>query len=363
MFKVQDSRSGIPSRQRHTRRSERKPKGRRAADQFGFCSNGRSDRKYRQTVITMYKNRQETVAIADPNLAPFLQAAIGTRYRLVQLGTAPNPGLYLARAVIVDGSRPFDKSVCDAMPNLGLIACFNTGYDGVDVNWARGHGIIVTHARNVNHEDVADFTIGQILNIFRKISIGSRWIQDGEWQSGKRLMTTSISGLHLGIVGLGSIGQALARRADVMRMVTSWWAPHDNPYVSWPKASDLIELSGWSDVLVVAANATEANRGLISGRIINALGPRGVLINVARGSLVDEDAVVEALRQGALGAAALDVFQEEPVSLGRWGNVPNMYLSPHIAGVTDLALSSMAALVVANLDAFFLGKPVLTAAA
>ncbi|MDI7861846.1 2-hydroxyacid dehydrogenase [Rhizobiaceae bacterium n13] len=249
------------------------------------------------------------------------------------------------------------------MPNLGLIACFNTGYDGIDVDWARSRGVVVTHALNVNHEDVADFAIGQILNIYRKISDGSRWVSDGEWQSNKRLMTTSLAGLRLGIVGLGSIGQALARRADVMRMATSWWAPREKPDVPWPRAPSLIELARWSDVLVISARAGEDNRGLISRSVIEALGPRGTLVNVSRGSLVDEDAVIDALRCGALAAAALDVYQKEPTSPTRWSDVPHAFLSPHIAGVTDLALRRMAALVVANLDAFFNGEPVLTAAA
>ncbi|KQV70257.1 NAD(P)-dependent oxidoreductase [Rhizobium sp. Root1220] len=311
----------------------------------------------------MDKDLRKTVVLASPHLAPFLKEALDGRYRLVDFGpTPPKPGSSGARAVIVDGSRPFDKRWYEAMPNLGLVACFNTGYDGIDVADAHRRGIVVTYARNVNHEDVADFAIGQILNIYRKISDGSRWVNDGEWQSGKRLITTSLSGLRLGIVGFGSIGQALARRADVMGMVTSWWAPSDKPDVPWRKASDLIELARWSDVLVVAASADEDNRGLISAQVIEALGPQGALINVARGTLVDEDAVISALRRGALAAAALDVYQQEPTSAGRWSDVPHAFLSPHIAGVTDLALSRMAALVGANLDAFFNGEPVLTAA-
>jgi lactate dehydrogenase-like 2-hydroxyacid dehydrogenase len=246
------------------------------------------------------------------------------------------------------------------MPNLGLIACFNTGYDGIDINWARKRGIIVTHARDVNHEDVADFVVGQILNIYRKISAGSRWVRDGEWQSGGRLMTRSIAGIRLGIVGLGSIGHALARRADALRMVTSWWAPREKPDVPWPRASSLIELARGSDVLVVTASADEHNRGLINASVLQALGSHSVIINVARGSLVDEDAVIDALRRGVLGAAALDVYQDEPASPKRWADVPHTFLSPHIAGVTDLAVSRMAALVRANLDAFFDGEPLPT---
>jgi hydroxypyruvate reductase len=312
-------------------------------------------------MIQTNRDSREAVALAHPYLAPFLEGAIGVRYRIVELALPlPEPGSCLARAIIVDGSRPFDKSWYAAMPNLGLIACFNAGYDGVDVDWAGKRGIIVTHGRNINHEDVADFAVGQILNIYRKISAANRWVRDGEWQSGRRLMTRSIAGLRLGIVGLGSIGQALARRADALRMVTCWWAPHDSPGVPWPRASSLIELARGSDVLVIAASANERNRGLISKSVLQALGSQGVIINVARGSLVDEEAVIDALRRDALCAAALDVYQDEPTVPDRWADVPNTFLSPHIAGVTDLAVSRMAALVCANLDAFFDGEPVPT---
>jgi hydroxypyruvate reductase len=311
--------------------------------------------------MEMDMDSRDSVALAHPDLAPLLQEAISARYRIVELASlSSKPGSHLVRAVIVDGGRPFDKSLYAVMPNLGLIACFNAGYDGVDIDWTRKHGIVVTHARDVNHEDVADFAVGQILNIYRKISAGSRWVRDGEWQSGRRLMTRSIAGLRLGIVGLGSIGHALARRADALRMVTSWWAPRDQPGVPWPRASSLIELARESDVLVVAASADERNRGLISASVLQALGPQSVLINVARGSLVDEDAVIDALRRGALGAAALDVYQDEPTSPKRWADVPHTFLSPHIAGVTDLAVTRMAALVRANLDAFFDGEPLPT---
>jgi hydroxypyruvate reductase len=294
-------------------------------------------------------------ALAHSYLAPFLREAVGARYRIVELASPPSQPCP-ARAVIVDGSRPFGPDLQQALPNLGLIACFNTGYDGIDVEWAREHGVVVTHAKYINHEDVADFAIGQILNIYRSILVGERWVRSGEWQSGERLITRSVAGLRLGIVGLGSIGQALARRADALRMVTSWWGPHDKPSIPWPKAAILVELAEASDVLVVAASASKGNRGLISADVLQALGPKGVIINVARGSLVDEDAVIDALRRGALGAAALDVYQLEPTSPERWAGVPNVFLSPHIAGVTEQAIARMAALVRANLDAFFDGE-------
>src|SRR5262249_47472140 len=186
----------------------------------------------------------EMVALAHPHLALLLQGPVGGRYRIVELAQPPSTlGPCLARALIVDGSRPFDTRWFATMPNLGLIACFNTGYDGIDVDEAQRRGIVVTHARDANHEDVADYAIGQILNVYRELSVGDRWVREGYWQARQRLVTRSIAGLRLGIVGLGSIGQALARRAQAMRMVASWWGPHDKPGVPWPRAGSLIELA------------------------------------------------------------------------------------------------------------------------
>jgi lactate dehydrogenase-like 2-hydroxyacid dehydrogenase len=304
---------------------------------------------------------REIVALAHPHLAPHLQSEVATRYQLVDLPSfSPAPRLSPARAVIVDGTRPLDKRLSAVLPELGLIACFNAGYDGIDVDWAAREGIAVTHAQQANHEDTADFAIGQILNVYRQICVGDRRVRNGDWQPGRWQVTRSVAGLKLGIVGLGSIRQAVARRADVLRMVTSWWGPHDKPDMPWPKATSLIDLAHDSDVLVVTASANPRNHGLISERVLHALGPEGVLVNVGRGSLVDEDALIEALRCGALGAAALDVFQGEPTFPAHWADVPNTFLSPHNAGVTDLALSRMAAMVAANLDAFFSGRPLPT---
>jgi hydroxypyruvate reductase len=218
----------------------------------------------------------------------------------------------------------------------------------------------VTHAVGANEEDVADFAIGQILNIRRRIIVGDQLVRNGEWKMGHRPLTHSVAGLRLGIVGLGQIGQALARRADVMRMIVSWWGPHDKPGAPWPRIGCLLELAHVSDVLAVTASANGDNSGLISAEVLAALGSTGILINVARGSLVDEDALICALRRGALSAAALDVFREEPTSSDRWHGVPNIILSPHLAGATEEALCRMAELVHLNLNAFFSGKPLPT---
>jgi lactate dehydrogenase-like 2-hydroxyacid dehydrogenase len=244
------------------------------------------------------------------------------------------------RALLVAGEFPVDKTFAESLPHLGLIACFTAGYDGVDLDWARTRGLKVSHSPGVNHEDVADHAIGLILAAARGIAEGDRLVRSGDWKATEKKITGSLAGQRLGIVGLGAI---------------SWWGPRDKPDAKWPRAASLLELAKDSDILVVAARADADNAGLISGDIIEALGPQGLLVNVARGQLVDEDALIAALKDGRLGMAALDVFADEPTAAARWADVPNTVLTPHTAGATAAALPKMVALTLENLRRFFAG--------
>lgn len=266
------------------------------------------------------------------------------------------------RALVVAGEFELDKHLIESLPNLGLIACFTSGYDGIDVAWARARGLEVTHAPAVNHEDVADHALGLILASRRQIASGDRQVRSGAWTLETRTITRSLNGAKLGIVGLGLIGQALARRAEACRMQVRWWGPNEKPDAAWPRAASLLELARQSDILAVTCRADETNRGLISREVIEALGPEGLLVNVSRGQVVDEDAVIEALGSGKLGAAALDVFVEEPTPAERWAEAPHTVLTPHTGGATTEAVQGMLALLMGNLEAHFAGRPVKTPA-
>ncbi len=266
------------------------------------------------------------------------------------------------RALVVAGEFPLDKALVERLPNLSLIACFTAGHDGVDVAWCQARGLTVTHAPGVNHEDVADHALGLILAARRLIVAGDRQVRAGEWSENSRVITPSLGGQRLGIVGLGAIGEATARRADAFRMGVSWWGPRPKPQASWPRADSLDQLARDSDILVVACPATDDNRGLISRTIIQALGPGGLLVNVARGQLVDEGALIAALREGRLAAAALDVFETEPTDPARWADVPNVVLTPHTGGATTAAVQAMLGLLVRNLQAHFAGDAPITPA-
>ena len=260
------------------------------------------------------------------------------------------------RALLVAGEFPIDKAFAESLPHLGLIACFTAGYDGIDLEWARGRGLKVSHSPGVNHQDVADHAMGLILAAARGIAEGDRLVRAGAWKATEKKITASLAGQRLGIVGLGAIGTGVARRAEAFGLVVSWWGPRDKPEAVWPRASSLVDLARESDILVVAARADATNAGLIGREIIEAVGPHGLLVNVARGQLLDEDALIAALKHGRLGMAALDVFATEPTAAARWADVPNTVLTPHTAGATAAALPKMVALTLENLRRFFAGQ-------
>ena len=263
------------------------------------------------------------------------------------------------RALVVAGEFPLDKHLIETLPKLQLIACFTSGYDGIDVDWCRARGLPVTHAPGVNHEDVADHALGLILAARRQIVAGDRALRAGGWTAETRTITPSLKDQRVGVVGLGAIGEAVARRAEALRMPVRWWGPRekDSP---WPRAASLLDLARDSDILVVACKADDGNIGLISREVIEALGPHGLLVNVARGQLIDETALIEALRDGRLGQAALDVFEDEPTEAARWADVPNTVLTPHTSGATTEAVQGMLMLLIQNLRAAFAGEPLKT---
>lgn len=303
--------------------------------------------------------KRPAILIMQRHLAP-LTAFLEGRHTVYRFWEGPPLAAQAdIRAMVVAGEFALDTHLIETLPNLELIACFTSGYDGIDIDWCRARGLAVTHAPGVNHEDVADHAVGLIISARRQIASGDRELRAGKWTLDAKTITPSLHGQRVGIVGLGQIGQAVAQRCEAMRMTVAWWGPRDRPS-PWPRAASLLDLARGSDILVVACKADETNRGLISREVIAALGPGGLLVNVARGQLVDEVALIEALRSGALGQAALDVFDVEPTDVAVWADVPNTTLTPHTAGATTEAVQGMLGLLVANLDAHFAGQPLKT---
>lgn len=299
------------------------------------------------------------VLIAQSHLHPlggFLESAYDV-YRLWE--GPPTEAAAAIGAIIVAGEFPLDKALIENLPNLGLVACFTSGYDGIDVAWCRARGLPVTHAPAVNHEDVADHAVGLVLAARREIVRGDRELRSGGWTPESRILTPSLRGQKVGIVGMGLIGQAVAERLQAMKMAVSWWGPRPKE-LAWPRAESLVQLARDSDILVVACKADDTNRSLISREIMEALGPQGLLVNVSRGQVVDEDALIGCLKAGRLGQAALDVYETEPTDPARWDGVPNTVLTPHTGGATREAVQGMLMLLMQNLAAHFAGEPLKT---
>lgn len=289
-------------------------------------------------------------------LSPFLEAHFDV-FRLWE--GPPVEAANDIRAIVVAGEYPLNKELIEKLPNLEMIACFTAGYDGVDIEWARQRGLKLTHSPNVNHEDVADLAMALMIMARRDMVSGHAKVLDGTWSQEDRRITGTIQGQKLGIVGMGAIGTAIAKRAAAFNLDTAWWGPRPKD-IPLRRAESLLQLAKDSDIVVVACRADDTNRGLIDADIIKAIGPHGILVNVSRGALVDEDALIVALHGGALGGAALDVFAIEPTPPEKWATVPNLVLSPHAGGATTGAVQGMLLLTLQNLIAHFDGKPLPT---
>jgi len=301
------------------------------------------------------------ILVLQPHLAP-IAAMLEADFTVWRLWLGPPlEASHTIGAIVVAGEFPVDRALAESLPNLGLIACFTAGYDGVDLAWAAERGLKVSHSPGVNHEDVADQAMGLMLAAWRGLVEGHAIVLEGRWRPTEKRITASLGGRRLGVVGLGAIGEAVARRAETFGLQVAWWGPNEKRDAAWPRVASLVALAEQSDILIVAARAGADNRGLVDRQVIEALGPQGLLVNVARGQLVDEDALIAALTSGALGMAALDVFETEPTPAERWKEVPNVVLSPHTAGATSAALPKMVALTRENLRRFFAGEPLANA--
>lgn len=260
-----------------------------------------------------------------------------------------------AEVIVTDGVG-LDPRLVDATANLRLVACFSTGYEGIDLVQLRTRGITLTTAGGVNAHDVADHAIALMLAWWHGIPGADRNVRDGKWRA-NLAPRSSLRGKRIGIVGLGRIGVEVALRARALGLSVSWWGPREKPDAQYPRATDLTSLARCSDVLVVAMRATAANAGAISSEVLEALGKKGLLVNVSRGFLVDEVALIQALESGAIAGAALDVFAQEPVDARVWARLDNVVLSPHIAGYTLEAGLAMFAQLRENIRCHFAGRP------
>ncbi len=262
------------------------------------------------------------------------------------------------RAVVTTGNMP--PSLFDTLPKLEIISSVSVGYDGIDVTMAAAKKIPVTNTPDVLNDDVADLAIALMVMASRRLAAADRYVRDGKWLAGAMPLTRKASRKKLGIVGLGRIGKDIARRAEAMGMTISYTnrrAVADSPYSFIPS---LIGLAKENDFLVVIASAGPDATKMINKDVLEALGPDGILVNVSRGRVVDEVALVEALQSGKLGGAGLDVFEDEPRVPAALLAMENVALTPHIGSATIETRAAMGQLALDNLAAWFAGQPLLT---
>ncbi|MBX3480246.1 MAG: 2-hydroxyacid dehydrogenase [Caulobacter sp.] len=312
----------------------------------------------------MTQSEPHDVLLSHEMLAPMEGVLSSAGYRVHRLWEQKDIMAFLAgpgqtvRAIVHAGEMRLKPGLLADMPRLGLIACVSVGYDGVDVPWCRAHGIAVTHSTGLNAADVADHAVGLLLAVWRGLVEGDNRLRAGRWTHADRMRPRhSLRGKNAGIVGLGHIGEAVARRLEAFEMPIAWWGPRAKES-RWRRADSLLDLARESDALIVCARGDAA--GLISAPVIDAVGPRGCIVNISRGHVIDEDALIDALKSGRLGMAGLDVFVEEPTPPARWADVPNTVLTPHTAGGTLESIPQMIAMTLENLRLFFRGEPLAT---
>ena len=263
------------------------------------------------------------------------------------------------RALVANGESRVRAGLIDRLPDLQVIIVFGVGYDGIDVEAARARGIAVTHTPDVLTEDVADFAITLMLGTARRLAQADRFVREGRWQQGPFPFTRKVSGKRLGIVGLGRIGKAIAQRAAAFDMHISYHGRRPLA-VDYPYYASVTELAAAVDFLVVAVGGGDSTYHLIDAGVLDALGSAGILINVGRGSVVDEVALAQALAEGRLLGAGLDVFEDEPRPHAGLLDLDNVLLAPHMASATWDTRRAMSDLTLANLAAHFAGEPLPT---
>jgi hydroxypyruvate reductase len=309
-------------------------------------------------------SRPDVLAVAK--LPPFylqpLQAAFTLHDRLHE--TDPQAFAKIApriRAITGGGESLVSRELMQQLPALEMISIMGVGYDKVDVRAAIERGIPVTHTPEVLNDEVADLALALMLSVARRVPQADRHVRENRWaEQGPMPLATKVSGKRLGIVGLGRIGKAIAQRAQGFGMSIAYTGRTQQAGVSFPYYPTAKALAANVDFLVVITPGGEGTRRMINAEVLQALGPKGFLINVARGTVVDEAALVDALQRGVIAGAGLDVFEDEPRVPEALRALGNVVLTPHMASATHETRQAMADLALANLQAHFAGQPLLS---
>jgi len=299
--------------------------------------------------------------VVTSRIPPFLTTGLQERYVVHERDHIRDLQVFgRVRALVGGGESKIDAGYMALFPALEIISVCGVGYDGVDVAAAKKRGIMVTHTPDVLNDDVADLALGLLLAVARKIPQADRFTRNADWLDGPFQLTRKLTGAKLGIVGMGRIGQAIAKRAAAFDIDISYNCRNPRNDVPYKYVASLVALATEVDFLVAITPGGAATKNLINADVLKALGPQGFLVNVARGSVVDQVALIEALQKKMIAGAGLDVFLDEPNVPAELRKLDNVVLTPHIASGTVETRKAMSALALANLDAHMAGQPVKT---
>ncbi len=311
-------------------------------------------------------SQSSEVLLLSPLYAP-TQQALESNHQCLRIWEQADRQAFLAsiadriEAVATHSGVGIDRATVEALPKLKIVANFGVGIDTTDLPACTEHGVTVCNTPDVLTEDVADMALGLLLAAVRQIPQGDRYIRDGLWREhGEMHLTQTLQGRKVGVVGMGRIGQAIARRCAAFNTEVAYFGPRRKAEVAYQYFDDVTALAQWANVIIAACPGGPATRKIVSAQALSALGPEGVFVNIARGSVVDQDALIELLDSRSLASAGLDVFNDEPNVPQALIDMPHVVLQPHQGSASTSTRRAMGQLVVDNLRAYFAGKPLLT---
>jgi lactate dehydrogenase-like 2-hydroxyacid dehydrogenase len=292
---------------------------------------------------------------------PEVQAQLDAEFRCVSVDDLErDPALADGiHAIVTRSNLAVPEDVVERLPALGIISTCGVGYDLIPRALAARRGIVVANTPDVLNAAVAELCIGSLLALLRRLPQADRYVRAGEWKAANFPLATSLAGKHVGIAGMGRIGKEIARRLETFGVALAYHGRTDQK-LAWRYEADLATLARDSDILIVVAPGGAETKHLVDARVLEALGPGGYLVNVARGSLVDERALLAALESNAIAGAALDVFDNEPDIDPRFFALDNVMLTPHLGSATHETRAAMAQLMLDNVRAYFRSGRALT---
>jgi len=303
------------------------------------------------------------ILVLVPIYAPTL-AELEREYTVHKLWTAPDPNAYLrekcanVRGVVTAGLHGCDRGIVDTLPKLEIIASFGSPRRSMDFEGAAARSIVITNTPDTIVDNVADVAVGLLIAVMRRICEADRYVRAGKWLEAPFPPGRDIAGKTCGIVGLGKVGRAVAKRVEALGMKVSYHGPNRKADVSWPYHAGLEALARESDCLMVTCGLTDATRGLVNARVLEAIGPEGFLVNIARGPILDQEALIAALEKKTIAGAGLDVFWNEPQVPAALTRLDNVVLTPHVGSITLEIREERGRKVLANLAAHFAGQAV-----